>query len=50
MSSAKNERLLWLVGMKCAKIRTKGKAQRGETRIHLLEAELKMVIGQAVDK
>ena len=54
VSCAKN-RLLWLAGMKCVKIRTYYKpqhliAQCGKTRISMLEAGLKMDASQAVNK
>ena len=47
MRGAQNEMLLWLAGMNCVEIRTHCKAkhlmaQHGETRIYMLEVELKM--------
>ena len=49
--SAQNETLFWLAGMKYVKIGTYCKAehlksQHGETRIYVLQAELKMDAGE----
>ena len=51
--SAQKETLLWLAGMNYGKIRSHCKAlhlmtQHGETRIYVLETELKMEASQTV--
>ena len=53
MKRAKNETLLWVTGMNFVKIRTNCKVKHmmvphGETRIYMLEVELKMDASQTV--
>ena len=53
--SAQNETLLWLAGKNCVEIQPHCKAKHlmalhGETRIYILEVELKMDDGKTVKK
>ena len=55
MRSAQNEMLLWLAGKNCVEIQPHCKAKHlmalhGETRIYILEVELKMDDGKTVKK